>query len=152
MPCSWKWRSKASGYKGRWSRARDLVLDFLSHHKGHFSAKDIYTSLHHQFPRLGLATVYRTLELLTHIGFLTRLITADGQNRYEFKPPLPENHHHHLICLRCGQIWDTTDFVQEEVDLVHKMEKAIREKHRFLIADHQMAFYGFCPHCQKETT
>jgi len=148
MPRSWKWRAFAGHHNGRWTEARDLILDFLAQNPGHLSAKEIYTSLYTRNPQLGLATVYRTLEFLSQMGLLGRLMAADGQTRYEFHPPSPGAHHHHLICTRCGRIFDTTDFVAEEVELIRKMEKAIKEKHRFLVKDHQMTFYGLCPHCQ----
>jgi len=146
---NWKWRPEKSGAYGRWTKTRDLVLDFLAAHRGHLSAKEIYQALSATQPRIGLATIYRTLELLTRLGFLNRLLTQDGQNRYEFKAPLAESHHHHLICLSCGQIMDTTEHIQEETTLIRKMEESIRQKYNFFIQDHQTNFYGLCSRCQK---
>ncbi len=150
MPRSWKSPFKTFGHCGRWTQPRDLVLGFLAENRGHWSAKDVYASLFPRHPQISLATIYRTLDLLTRMGVLNRLAMADGQNRYEFTGGPAENHHHHLICTRCGRIMDTTDFVDEEVKLIQLMEDAIKEKHRFVIEGHQMTFYGLCPACQQE--
>lgn len=149
MSRNWKWQPAISGPYGRWTKTRDLVLDFLSKERGHLSAKEIYQALSTIYPQIGLATVYRTLELLTRLGFLNRLVSQDGQNRYEFKGPVSEAHHHHLICLRCGQIIDTNEHIQEEVSLIQKMEESIRQKYHFFIQEHQTTFYGLCSNCQK---
>ncbi len=149
MPDQWKWPLSQNGFVGRWTKTRNLILNFLSKKPGHLSAKEIYQALaplHHQ---IGLATIYRTLELLTSLGFLNRLVSQDGQNRYEFKKPGLEGHHHHLLCLKCGQIIDTAENIQEEINLILKMEETIRQKYNFLIQEHQTTFYGLCSNCQK---
>lgn len=150
MPPLWKWPYRALGHCGRWPRPRDLVLDFLAKNSGHWSAKDIYASPYPCLPQISLATIYRTLDLLTRMGLLNRLTMSDGQNRYEFSGDPAEKHRHHLICTRCGCIMDTTDFVNEEKRLIQLMEEAIKERHRFSIQGHQMTFYGLCPACQQE--
>jgi len=146
---NWKWRPEKGGAYGRWTKTRDLIFDFLAAQRGHLSAREIYQALCVIHPRIGLATVYRTLELLTRLGFVNRLLTQEGQNRYEFKGPLAAAHHHHLICLSCGQIMDTTEHIQEETTLIRKMEESIRQKYNFFIQNHETNFYGLCSRCQK---
>lgn len=118
----WKWQPEEKGYFGRSTKARDLVLDFLAQKPDHLSAEEIFQALSNSYPYLGLATIYRLLELLTRLGFLNRLVSQEGQNGYEFKGKLPHAHHHHLICLNFGQIFDTTEPMQEEINLIRQME------------------------------
>lgn len=146
---NWKWRLEKSGAYGRWTKTHVLVLDFLAEHGGHLGAKEIYRALSATQPRIGLATIYRTLELLTRLGFLNRFLTQDGQNRYEFKGSLVEAHHHHLICLSCGQIMDTTEHIQEETTLIRKMEESIRQKYTFPSRIIKLIFTGSDPSVRK---
>ncbi len=90
MARTWKWQPLAGGSYGRWTKTRDLVLDFLSKERGHLSAKEIYRAISAIYPQIGLATIYRTLELLTRLGYLNRLVSQDGQNLYEFKGLCPK--------------------------------------------------------------
>lgn len=54
--------------------------------------------------RVGIATVYRTLELLEELGLLQRLDIGDGLARFEPAEPDGEHHHHHFVCSRCGRV------------------------------------------------
>jgi len=93
-------------------------------------------------PNNGIATVYRTLELLEEIDVLKKVDFGDGRARYEVRDEDNE-HHHHLVCQRCGKI---TEF---EDDLLVKLETAIYRKTGFRITEHVAKFYGVCAECQK---
>jgi Fur family ferric uptake transcriptional regulator len=97
---------------------------------------------------MGLTTVYRTLDLLVRMGLLNRLSFGTGESRYEFKSGEKDAHHHHLICVKCGEIVDYRDFVDEELELVRKTEESLARKHGFRIMDHNVEFYGLCPQCR----
>jgi Fur family ferric uptake transcriptional regulator len=64
-----------------------------------------------------------------------KVSSGDGQGRYELKGHGPEDHHHHLICTRCGKIVNYQDFLQEELELVKK-------------TDHNIEFLGLCEKCR----
>lgn len=132
----------------RWTAARESILDLLSRASGHLSAKDIYAALYPGQPGLGLTTVYRTLELLRGLGIVQKVTPGDGQGRYELRSVRPEDHHHHLICTRCGKIVNYRDFVNEELDLVRKTEEALAKKFNFTIHDHNIEFLGICGTCR----
>jgi len=112
------------------------------------SAKEIYGALVAMYPGLGLTTVYRTLELLHRLGFVQKVTSGDGQGRYELRSEDKKEHHHHLICTKCGKIIDYRDFVQEELELVKKTEETLAKKHNFLIQDHNIEFLGLCEKCR----
>jgi len=112
------------------------------------SAKEIYGALVALYPGLGLTTVYRTLELLHRLGFVQKVTSGDGQGRYELRSEDKKEHHHHLICTKCGKIIDYRDFVQEELELVKKTEETLAKKHNFLIHDHNIEFLGLCEKCR----
>lgn len=143
-----KWQHHFRGHVSRWTVPRDAILDLLSRTSKHVSAKDIYNTLQKIYPGIGLTTVYRTLDLLVRTRLINKLDIGEGQSRYEFKSTATTEHHHHLICKKCGKIINYSDFVDEELELVKKTEKSIAEKYNFQILDHNIEFYGICDTCK----
>lgn len=125
---------------------RRVVLQiFLDHPGDHLSAEDVYGILREMKSEIGLATVYRSLELLSNIGILQKMEFGDGCSRYEVNTTDPKaHHHHHLICTNCGKV------IEFEDDLLENLEHDISEKSGFRIRDHQVKFYGICKECQEK--
>jgi Fur family transcriptional regulator, ferric uptake regulator len=142
------WQNRFRENVCRWTVPREIILELLSRTTEHLTAKDIYRSVYSMYPGIGLTTIYRTLELLHRLGFVHRIAAGDGQSRYALKREDKEDHHHHLICTRCGKIIDYRDFVQEELELVKKTEEALAKKHNFTITDHNIEFLGLCEKCR----
>ncbi|HWJ03848.1 MAG TPA: transcriptional repressor, partial [Verrucomicrobiae bacterium] len=83
---------------------RETILRaFVEHGEGHLSAEDVYNLVKQLNPDIGLATVYRTLDLLAELDILQKMDFGDGRSRYEFCSN-EEHHHHHLICVRCHKV------------------------------------------------
>lgn len=148
MPGRHHWHHRFRENVSRWTAPRESILDLLSRTPKHLSAKEIYASLYSRHPGMGLTTVYRTLELLLGLGIVQKVTVGDGQGRYELKSVRPGDHHHHLICTRCGKIIDYRDFVEEELELVRKTEEALSKKYDFVIQDHNIEFLGLCGNCR----
>lgn len=120
---------------------RIILKVFLDNLEGHLSAEEIYNIVKETNPEIGLATVYRTLDLLADLDVLQKINFGDGRSRYEFADA-EVHHHHHLICLKCGLVTEFTD------DNLEQLENSI-SKSGFKIIDHQLKFYGYCKKCQK---
>ena len=148
MAGSHKFRHRFEGHVSRWTMPREVILEFLSRSSKHMSAKEIYASLYNTYPRMGLTTVYRTLDLLARMGIITKLTLGDGQSRYEFKSSKKKDHHHHLICTICGRIINYSEFLDEELSLIKKTEERLAKKYNFLIQDHNIEFLGICGKCK----
>jgi len=149
MPGPHHWRHQFRRHVCRWTLPRQAILDLLSRTPGHLTAKEIYSSLHRSHPGLGLTTVYRTLDLLVRSGLVSRFSFGSGESRYEFNPAEKKEHHHHLICTRCGQVINYRDFVDEELELIKKTEESLAKKYKFVIHDHNIEFYGLCEKCRQ---
>ena len=123
---------------------RQTILQvFLDRLGQHLSAEDVYDVLRQQSSEIGLATVYRTLELLGDLDVLQKMDFGDGRSRYEIdETNALQHHHHHLICLACGKVKECED------DLLETLETVIANKSKFTIVDHQLKFYGYCWDCQ----
>lgn len=125
---------------------RQLVLQiFLNRPGEHLSAEDVHDVLREKRMEIGLATVYRTLDLLSDLGILQKMEFGDGCARYEVNTTDPsKHHHHHLICTKCGKVYEFDD------DLLEDLEKDIAKKSGFQIRDHQVKFFGICKDCQEK--
>lgn len=141
-------RHTGKGHFRRWTAPREAILQLLSGSAKHMSAKEIYTAIHKHAPGTGVTTVYRTLDLLHRMGLVHKFAVGDGHRRYEFAANESKEHHHHLICTNCGKILDYSEFVDEELALVRKIEEKLSKKHNFAITDHNIEFVGLCPRCK----
>lgn len=121
---------------------REAVLKVLIENADmHLKVEDIYMRTKELAPEIGLATVYRTLELLEKISVVCRFEYGDGQSRYELVCKSEEHYHHHLICLKCGEISEFRD------DLLDELEERISQEQQFKIVDHSLRFFGYCAKC-----
>jgi len=145
---SYKWRHRFRKHVSRWTLPREAILDLLSRTSEHMSAKEVYDALSKVYPGIGLSTIYRTLSVLVQAGLLNKIDIGDGQGRYEFKSDEKVEHHNHLICTNCGKITDYSDFLDEELNLVRKVEKNLARKYNFKVQDHNIDFYGLCNDCR----
>ena len=145
--CPW-WNSRFAGRGYRLTVPRQAILNILNKSKEHLSAEDIYMAVHRVYPGIGLATVYRTLELLVRMGLVFKFDFGDGKSRYELSEGLNKNHHHHLVCTGCGRIIDYSELVDEEIKVLKRIEKTISKKYNFEINSHQIHFLGLCAKCR----
>ncbi|AHF06766.1 Fur family transcriptional regulator [Desulfitobacterium metallireducens] len=118
-----------------------ILRTFLDNADRHLSAEDVYSLVKHEYPDMGLATVYRTLDLLAELGILQKNDFGDGRSRYEFARK-DLHHHHHLICLNCGEVSEFDD------DLLESLEAVILKRNHFKVVDHNLKFLGYCRKCQ----
>ncbi|HHX74380.1 MAG TPA: transcriptional repressor [Firmicutes bacterium] len=123
---------------------RRLILQtLLENQEQHLSAEELFALLKEKDREIGLATVYRTLELMEALNIVHKLNFGDGRSRYELCQPQAEHQHHHLVCLQCGRILEVKE------DLLHQLETLIEKEHGFQILDHRVSFYGYCSECRK---
>jgi Fur family transcriptional regulator, ferric uptake regulator len=123
---------------------RRVVLEsLLENTDSHLSAEELYVLAKEKDPEIGLATIYRTLDLLEELNILHKMNFGDGRSRYELCH-LHSHHHHHLVCLNCNQI------LEVEEDLLQQLEEVIEKELHFRIVDHRVQFFGYCASCNKK--
>lgn len=120
-----------------------IIKKFLSQQDSHLSAEELFNSVKKEHPEIGLATVYRTLDLLADLEIIHKIDFGDGRARYEIGGE-ETHHHHHLICLTCGDVIEFND------DLLEELEEVIKKQSGFTVVDHQVKFYGICSKCDSE--
>lgn len=119
----------------------DIAKTFFSA-EGHLSAEELYTAVKRVNPRVGYATVYRTLKLLKETGLAAERHFDDGQARYEAEEEETQ-HHDHIICERCGKI---VEFASEELE---RQQERIARFLGFVVSRHRMELYGICAECRE---
>jgi Fur family ferric uptake transcriptional regulator len=130
---------QAAGYRRGLARLR--VIEFLERQECCIGAQDLHRELQAQGERVGLASVYRVLEVLTERRLVQRLDLGDGVMRFE---PVREHeqHHHHIVCDDCGKIEPFAD---------PRLERVIRDVEEgsgYAVAAHDVVLRGACGACR----
>ncbi len=119
--------------------ARQAVIDVLQSENGWLTPEKILAQATASCPSLGLATVYRTLELLSEEGFIRRIHFEDGCHGYA-RADL--DHGHHLICRSCHEVIEF-----EGLENIDAFIRTIETKTGYTIQDHMLELVGICPQC-----
>ena len=133
---------KEKGYK--LTSQRKIIFDaILAHNEKHVTADEIYQFIKKEHPEIGIATVYRNVQLLSDMNIVEKLNLDDGFTRYKLVLDDEKHRHHHLICNSCNTI------IEVREDLMDSIEKLFDENYGFLVSDHQTKFFGLCQNCRK---
>lgn len=123
---------------------REKILRVLLENKEkHLSAEDVYTLVKEKMPDVGLATVYRSLELFLENDIIHCVDFGDGRKRYEYGASEGEHHHHHAICLKCNHVIEIND------DLLDELENQVQREHGFQVTNHELKLFGYCKECAR---
>jgi len=114
------------------------VLAALDGAAGLRSAQDIHTSIRQSGTAIGLATVYRSLNLLSESGEIDVVRDAAGEQLFRRCGP---EHHHHLVCVSCGTA------VEVESAPVERWAAHVGEEHGFTEVRHSLEVFGLCGNC-----
>ena len=120
---------------------RRAVLKVIARSRNHLTPAAIYQKVHQEHPGTGLVTVYRTLEILAHLGLICKLHAEDNCRSYSMRRPA--EHHHHLLCSDCGRVVDFSGCYLGE------LEQKLAQETGFEIETHLLEFLGRCQDCQK---
>jgi Fur family transcriptional regulator, ferric uptake regulator len=124
------------------SRQRELIAEVFFESGGHLRIEDLLERVRTVDPKVGQATVYRTMKLLTKCGLAEPRQFGDGHTRYE-PAHEKEEHHDHLICTSCGRI---IEFVNNQIET---LQDRVAKAHGFVVTHHKMELYGVCADCQR---
>ncbi len=120
------------------TRQREHILNVFLHNE-HITAEQMYRLLAKKDPHIGLATIYRTLNLFCEAG-LAQARHFGTQTQYD--NVAHKGHHDHLICTGCGKI---VEFENEDIE---RLQEQVAAKNGFAIKTHKLELYGLCSHCR----
>ncbi|MBN1437945.1 MAG: transcriptional repressor [Anaerolineales bacterium] len=122
------------------TRPRQVILEVLENDRGHLDAETIYRKAKDKDPRIGIATVYRTLALLKRLGLAEEHDLGEDHGHFEAvdgtKP------HFHFTCLRCGKI------IEFESPQVMRLSQNLCEKEGLLVLEVHLRLSGYCRQCR----
>ncbi|ADQ14878.1 Fur family transcriptional regulator [Halanaerobium hydrogeniformans] len=136
-----KFKLKLAENNYKFTRQREIIVEtILENENWHFNAEDLFAAVKEKDSEIGMATIYRTLELLEKLDLIHILDFNDDSRVYELY--LKDHHHHHLICKGCGKL---VEFSDQGIDY---FEKELEDKYDFSIDEHKLRFYGYCGDCR----
>jgi Fur family ferric uptake transcriptional regulator len=138
---SWLESLQESGY--RLTAPRRAIVSIIANAPRALDAIEIYDQGRVEHPRLGLVTVYRTLEKLEQLDLIQRVHQPEGCNMYM---RAPQGHEHLLLCKSCGQM----EYFSGD-DLSKLIEETSRSS-GFQIQEHWLQLGGLCANCQPPTS
>jgi Fe2+ or Zn2+ uptake regulation protein len=121
------------------SHPRLLIYQELSNALSPLSPLEIYQNLLKRKRRIGLTSIYRSLDLFESLGIAFRMPNGSA---VKYKLCELEDHHHHIVCKICGHV--------EELDFcdISGWSKKVTESTGYEVTEHQLNFYGYCRKCK----
>ena len=120
---------------------RQVVIQTIISSRDHLTPAAIYERVHRDHPKIGLVTIYRTLDILARLGLICELHAGNSCRSYTISAP---GHHHHLICSNCGMVVDFPG-----LDLAG-VEQSLSRGTGFRIDGYLLEFIGLCRDCQEK--
>jgi len=127
----------------RRSHPRFLVYMELSEAKAPLSAQELYCSLLKKEKKVGLTSIYRSLDLFESLGMVFKIRNGPS---VKYKLCELEGHHHHIVCKACGNV------VELNFCDISDWSKKVSESTGYQVIDHQLNFYGLCKDCRIENS
>jgi Fur family ferric uptake transcriptional regulator len=117
---------------------REQVLRAVIDAGKHIDAEELHRRLSASRQRVGLATVYRTLQMLREHGLVAENQFGERRHRYE---QAEGRHHDHLVCLACGKVQEF------EEPAIEQLQERVARRHGFAALSHRLELYGYCRAC-----
>jgi Fur family transcriptional regulator, ferric uptake regulator len=118
------------------TKQRNTIITTFFGLRGHISVEELLVEVKKANPRIGYATVYRTLHLLVESNLVEERRFGDGLARYEGHSDV--EHHDHMICVECGQI---SEFFNPKLEA---LQEQLAAENNFEIYRHRLELYGVC--------
>lgn len=122
------------------TRQRTAVSSLLAQAEGFHSAQELHAMLRSRGERVGLTTVYRTLQALADAGEIDVMRPTGGEHLYR---RCSEGHHHHLVCRSCGRT------VEVLGPTVESWADRVAAQHGYADVSHTLEIFGTCPDCAR---
>jgi Fur family transcriptional regulator, ferric uptake regulator len=120
------------------TRQRSAVSDLLATVEGFHSAQELHAMLRARGERVGLTTVYRTLQGLADAGAVDVMRPPGGEHLYR---RCSAGHHHHLVCRVCGHT------VEVAGPTVESWADRVAAEHGYTDVSHTLEIFGTCRAC-----
>ena len=122
---------------------REKIVEILVENEDHhLSAEELYFILKEKTPDIGIATVYRTLDMFYELKILEKICFSNGVSKYHLRQSIDDELHHHLICTNCNSIEKVSN------PIFNKLIEYMKKEYSFEVQDNSLSFYGTCVNCK----
>jgi len=118
------------------TQQRRLIVQHFLDLNTHVDAEELHRRVNAEGHDIGLATIYRTLNLLTEAGLVEQKSFQDGRSVFEVAHP--DSHHDHLICTECRHV---VEFEDQDIE---DLQEKIAAKHGMRLRTHRLDLFGQC--------
>lgn len=132
----------------RMTGAREAVMSVLKKGSKLLNADDVYSEARKMYPGIGLATIYRALDLLTENGIIGKKDFGDGSSRYEYIEDEKNSISCHIVCESCGRIIKYDELSNNEKEAMNNMASTLRGKVGFNTKSSEIRLRGICKDCE----
>lgn len=128
----------------KFTKQRQIIFNAIKNaNSKHLTPEELFSIVHQNNKQVGIATVYRTLNIFEELGIVNKQEFTDSVNTYEL---IGQNdaHHDHLICENCGKI------VEEKILENDELAEILKDKYDFDLDYYSLRIYGICSDCQEK--
>lgn len=122
---------------------REEILKTFLNTERHVTTEELYDMVKKKTPRVGHATVFRTLKLMCSAELARRVDFGEKVARFEHK--LGHAHHDHLVCTKCGKCIEVVD------PDIERLQQRLAKRFYFEAGSHKMEIFGICKDCKKRS-
>lgn len=135
----WLERLKTNGY--RLTGPRQAVVEVVAASQYVLNPMEVFDQARQRYPRLGLVTVYRTIEKLEQVGLLQRVHQPSGCQGFV---AALRGHQHLLICQDCGKV----EFFGGELEQIEPLMAVVERQSGYEVQEHWLQLFGRCAACK----
>lgn len=143
----WEDRLKELGYKS--TKPRKAIISILNKNQKLYRADEIYLLVKKNYPDIGIATVYRTLELLSRLNLICKISLGSDKSYYMLSKDCKKETAVYMICDNCGDIITNNECLQNaiRIRMIDDAERHIFKNCKLKIDKYQIFFSGTCSKC-----
>lgn len=135
-----RWLACLAAHGYRLTAPRQAVVEVIAASQHVLEPQSIFEIARRRYPRLGLVTVYRTLEKLEELNLIQRVHQPQGCQAFV---AAADGHQHLLICQRCGRV----AYFSGDDEIVDELSARVSQRSGYAIREHWLQFFGLCAAC-----
>jgi len=133
----------------RLTAPRQAVLDVVREADGYISAEEVFMEVYRRLPGVGIATVYRTLQLLSELGVVSKVASEDGKARYSVADEEVRPHRVVMVCRRCHRTEALPAGSGAVEERTRELSREVTAAAGFAVEQSVHQFYGVCHECSR---
>ncbi|MBP2069734.1 MULTISPECIES: Fur family transcriptional regulator [Anaerococcus] len=126
----------------KFTKQREIIFNVLKDSSPkHVTPEELFSKVHEDHKQVGIATIYRTLNIFEELGIVNKQEFTDQAYTYELIDPV-NDHHDHIICTNCGKIMEDKCLSNNE------LANSLKKDYGFDLKYYSLRIYGICSDCQ----